>query len=170
MKGLMDPHRNSDSPELDRFDAWLRSRAVQPRTGFLQCVRARLADPDAELDRAIDQLFLRDPLLRNPRMAAIVRQRMGRQSQAAAPAPSWFNWLVPLAAAATLAAAFVSFQTRAPRPSLIEGVPATAAVQGLEAGTEDIQLTEIFALASNLHGGPGLTELGSVENLAFLFD
>lgn len=165
---MNDPSDQSDYL-LDRFDAWLKKNPVVPDAGFLAAVRARLEQPTDELEKSINALFRPDPNLRDPQMAAKVRQRMER----AYPPPSggrWFRWLTPLAAAATLTLAFVSFQMQAPDhvPSMASDArPEPLIAPSVESDTD---LTEIFALAANLHGPADVSSLQSVDNLAYLFE
>lgn len=159
-----------DEPDflLNRFDEWLRDRPVRPRPDLLARTRQRLREsPADDLDAVIDSLLRPNPALHSPRMLGRVRARL----EAARPSPAripWFEWLAPLAAAATLTLAFVSFQTRAPQlPHSLAGPPPLATAP---AGQPDSDLTLIFALATNLNGSASLSSLQSVDDLAFLFE
>jgi hypothetical protein len=81
---------------------------------------------------------------------------------------AWFNWLPPLAAAATLTLAFISFQANTPAPSTSNPpIPTLAHAESLES---DLELTRIMVLAATLKGSADVTKLDSPEDLAFLFD
>ena len=103
-------------------------------------------------------------------MLARVRRQLMEPEQERTVRRDWLPWLAPLAAAATLAFAFISFQSQVPR----EWPPQSDLQAGLDsqasASRLDEQTAEIFALASNLQGGTDLSKLDSVEDLAFLFD
>ena len=161
------PH--SHDPELSRFDEWLREARVKASPQLLARVRERLDEGADELDPVLDDLLRPDPRLRNPAMVQKVRQRLGADPADRQRDPFWFKWATPFAAAATLTFAFISFQNQAPRVPLPENpegiVRATA-----DPVDNDPGLTQIFALASNLHGSTDMTKLESVEDLAFLFD
>jgi hypothetical protein len=165
----MKEHPDKPDNLLDRFDAWLKDTPVSPDKGFLERVHSRLHPTDDDLDQAIDNLLRPDPSLNDPRMAAKVRQRLKQNRQAPSTAP-WFQWLAPLAAAAMLSLAFISFQMQAPdAPSPLAAhespnppFPTTA--------EPDSDLTQIFALAANLHGTADVSSLQSVDNLAYLFE
>lgn len=157
---------------LARFESWLKKPGMMPRPGLPERVRERLhADAEAA-DPYIDALLKMDASLRVPEMAARVRQRLAAEegAQEARPA-NWFNWLAPLAAAATLALAFMSFQTQTPRNETVRtGEDALASGVSVEAISDDSEVTRIFALAANLHASANMSDLQSVEELAFLFD
>jgi hypothetical protein len=165
---MNDPSDQSDYI-LDRFDAWLKEAPVVPDKGFLAAVRSRLEQPSGDLEAAIDELLQPDPSLKDPHMAAKVRQRMAR-SHSSRNSSQWFRWLTPLAAAATLTLAFISFQMQAPGPMApvaLNSGPGPVAAPSVEPDTD---LTEIFALAANLHGPADVSSLQSVDNLAYLFE
>ena len=167
----MEDSPQSNDSELAKFDQWLSKPAVQPPAGLLLQVRAHLREFPDVADETIDQLLHMDPSLRNPQMLARVRAELEQETVKQAFPFNWFNWITPLAAAATLTLAFISFQSQAPRPATMRP-HSPAVVQESIPGVqpEDDQLTQIFALASNLHGATDMTKLESVENLAFLFD
>ena len=160
----------SNDPVLAKFDAWLGSATVRPPQDFLQRVRSRLQDAPDSADAWIEELLQPDLSLRDPRMLAKVRQRLADQQPEIAASRIWFPWLAPLAAAATLAFAFFSFQSQVPQQwQRDSGIQNSLANQS-SSSLPDEQTTAIFALASNLQGGADLSKLDSVEDLAFLFD
>jgi hypothetical protein len=150
---------------MERFDAWLRESPIQPRPDFAQRVRARMRQEPETIDAVIDRMLRPNPFLQDPQMVARIRERIGARAPSRRPAP-WFQWLSPIAAAATLAFAFFSFQGRAPEPAA--GLEISAAWPA-QAST-NTELTEIFALAANLHSRGDLAALQSVDDLAFLFE
>lgn len=158
-------------PELASFDQWLRKCAVQPRPDFWIRLRQRLHEEADPVEAALDKGFLMDPRLRDPEMARKVRQRLLAESgQSRRPRIDWFSVAAPLAAAATLALAFVSFQTRAPGP-VTDRIPQPfEAAAGNSAYMDREEVTRILALAANLSSTADMTQLQSVEDLAFLFD
>jgi hypothetical protein len=162
---LSDPDTDQ---QLQPFDQWLRQQAVQPRPGMADRVRARLRQSPASVDDLIDQLLRPNPFLARPHMAQAVRQRLADEERFRQPVP-WMRWLSPVAAAATLAFAFFSFQTRAPAPH-DHGAPAQVAApsQPASAATNS-ELTELFALAANLDTKGNVADLQSVDHLAYLF-
>jgi hypothetical protein len=165
----MREHPDKSDYLLDRFDAWLKHSPVTPDKRFLKRLRARLGQPSMELDAAIDSLLRPDPGLSDPQMAAKVRQRMRQTSPVPSAAP-WFQWLAPLAAAAMLTLAFVSFQMQAPdapAPVAVNEAPPPVISTFAE---PDSDLTQIFALAANLHGPTDVSSLQSVDSLAYLFE
>lgn len=155
---------------LSRFDEWLGTEEVQPRADFLARVRERIqTEPATDLDATIDQLLKPDPTLHNPYMAARIRHRL-QQAEAPIRRIPWFQWASPLAAAAVLGFAFFAFQSKAPSPETSlasQQIPVATYEQGIE---HDSELTQIFALASNLEATTDLSRLQSVENLAFLLE
>ena len=154
---------------MKRFDNWLQITRVDVRPGFLSRVRERLDENSTDLDEVLDSLLQPDPQLRVQNMADRVRIRLnGRPAQPEA--ISWFKWITPLAAAATLTLAFMSFQIRAPKdiPALAGELDTPSAFS--VSPQPDSELTRIFALAANLHGSANVSDLQSVDNLALLFE
>jgi len=166
----MDNSRQSDDSPLDGFDAWLRSAAVEPPPDFVARIRTRLRETPDMTDAILDELFLPDPTRRDADMVARVRQRLVEPVEVPSTSLIWFRWLTPLAAAATLTFAFIGFHSRAPQAVHQESIATSTIPVEAPAAEEDTQLTQIFALATNLHGTVDMTKLESVENLAFLFD
>lgn len=157
----------SDLPPA--FDEWLRARPLQPgpqeTSALLEKVRSDCHDRDFE--EMLTKALRPDPTLYEPTMAARVRADI-ESSANAATTPSWFRWATPLAAAATLAVAFLGFRMEAPS-SAGPTVPATA--QSAPArSAEDENLTRIFALASNLQSDVDVSKVRSNEALAFLME
>ena len=152
-------------PMIDRFDSWLRESPVQPRADLAQRVRARMRGELQAIDAVIDRMLRPNPFLQDPHMVARVREKIATRAPLRRPAP-WFQWLSPIAAAATLAFAFFSFQGRAPEPAAGLEISAAWPAQA----SPNTELTEIFALAANLHSRGDLSALQSVDDLAFLFE
>jgi len=162
---------SSDFPD-HAFEKWLASSRIQPRDGFRSRLRDRMQREDDQLESELNRLFRINPQLHNPQLAERVRARL-RSIPATSPAatPDWFRWLAPLSAAAILTLAFVSFQLKAPSPSsTLSHAQAPSAVSTSLPSAEEASLTEIFALASNLHQSADLSRLKSVDDLALLFD
>ncbi|MEX0325446.1 MAG: hypothetical protein AB3N33_05095 [Puniceicoccaceae bacterium] len=155
---------------LSQFDQWLRQNRIQPRSGLLLRVRERLQATPRDVDSLLDELLQPDTRLRDPDMVRKVRLRMEATNREGGKV-AWFNWLAPLAAAATLTIAFVSFQTSAPEGPFPQGEQPPGLTMNVNSAPQlDSSVTQIFALAANLQGGPDMTKLESVEELAFLFD
>ena len=161
MKDLMH-HPQSEQPSLPAvFENWLKEARVPPPVNLAEQVRARLQETADPVDMALDELFQVDPGLARPGLAWKVRARLTGTSRRAV----WTRWMAPLAAAATLAVAFVSFQSTGPRVT-----PETPAA-GLAAAPDlDSELTRILALASGLDATTDVAKLESVDNLVFLFN
>jgi hypothetical protein len=155
---------------LDQFDKWLKENKIEPQSSLLPAIRARLHEEVADFDTVLDELFQPDTRLRNPDMVEKVRLRIRSEEPETAANVVWFKWLAPLAAAATLALTFISFQNRAPDGALLEAPSPVLTVTEPAVSATDPELIDIFALAANLEGGPEMTKLESVEDLAFLFD
>lgn len=149
---------------LKQFDNWLRKSAVQPREGMAERVRARLQDASS-IDGILDELLEPDYSLRDPSMLQKVRQRLQESSQSGNRL-AWTRWLPPLAAAATLTLAFISFQKQAPSLPEMES-PTLATVETMD---RDIELTRIMILAASLQSSTDVAKLDSAEDLAFLFE
>ncbi len=164
MKRQMDNHRQMHDKELKQFDNWLLNTSIQPRAGMVERVRARLQD-SANVDGILDKLLEPDYSLRDPYMLQKVRQRL-EESNRKENRFAWATWLPPLAAAATLTLAFISFQKQAPSLPKIE-TPTLAAVETMD---RDLELTRIMALAANLQSSADVAKLDSAEDLAFLFE
>jgi hypothetical protein len=165
----MSEHHEKSDYLLDRFETWLKDTRVTPDKGFLEGVRARMNETPMDLDDAIDSLLRPNPDLRDPHMAAKIRQRM-EQTIPARPNTPWFQWLTPLAAAAMLGLAFVSFQMQAPDTRAPVATFETPTPLLPTFAEPDSDLTQIFALAANLHGPADVSSLQSVDNLAYLFE
>lgn len=170
MKDPMDTPEQFNDPELLPFYQWLNRSRVQPPANLLARVRAQLQKPSASLDESIDQLLQQDPHLNDPQMVWKVRAALANEPMTDKPSPVWYRWLSPLAAAATLTLAFVSFQSSGPRSADTDvSLPLQASAES-SLPDLDSEMTQIIALASNLEGMSDLSKLESVENLAFLFD
>ena len=166
----MENHHQEQDETLKRFDQWLRQSRIQPPAGLLGDVRERLQATPADFDLLLDDMLRCDTRMRDPDMVRKVRLRLATDSRLDGK-EAWFNWLAPLAAAATLTIAFVSFQTSAPKgPFAPSEQPAGLTMNVNPTPQLDSSVTQIFALATNLQGGPDMTKLESVEELAFLFD
>ncbi len=162
MKDPMETHPQENDPQLARFEAWLKQPTVAAPGNLADRVRARLESAPDGVDPVLDRQFRMDPSLGNPHMVWQVRSRLAAEERQS----SWMAWLTPLAAAATLALAFVSFQATGPRPVLETASPERAS-DNLDL---DGELTEILALASALDGTPDVASLESVDALDFLFN
>jgi hypothetical protein len=163
-------HQEQD-PGMDRFFTWLSKLAVQPKPDFLQRTRQRLLENSEPADQLLDQLLKMDESMRNPQMVHLVRHRLAETRESASSRSlAWFSWLAPLAAAATLTLAFVSFQSRAPREAPNMALQTDPGILVEDIIDEDSELTRIFALAANLHSSADMSQLQSVEDLASLFD
>lgn len=164
MKRQMDKNQQMHDQELQQFDKWLRDSAIQPQPGMVQRVRARLKD-SSSVDGILDELLEPDYSLRDPSMLQKVRQRLqesGQQDNRFA----WTKWLPPLAAAATLTLAFISFQKQAPSLPELDS-PSLATVETMNG---DLELTRIMILAASLQSSTDVAKLDSAEDLAFLFE
>ena len=158
-------------PQIDRFFSWLRKPAILPPPDFLERTRQRILSEVEPADQLVDQLLEMDASMRNPQMVHLVRRRLAQaETSTNTRSLAWFSWLAPLAAAATLALAFVSFQTQAPRQASTMVVQTDPGILVEESPDEDSELTRIFALAANLHSSANMAHLQSVEDLASLFD
>ena len=163
-------HQEQDS-QMDRFFTWLNKPAVQPKADFLKRTRQRLLTESEPVDQLLDQLLKMDASMRNPQMVHLVRHRLDETRQAGSNRSlAWFSWMAPLAAAATLTLAFVSFQSRAPREAPVMAVQTDPGILVENIVDEDSEITRIFALAANLHSSADMSQLQSVEDLASLFD
>ena len=163
-------HHEQD-PRMDRFFTWLNKPAVHPKPDFLERTRQRLLTEAEPADQLLDQLLEMDASLHNPQMAQLVRRRLAKNPQSDnTRSLAWFSWLAPLAAAATLTLAFVSFQSRAPTATPPMAVQTDPGILVEEVIEEDSELTLVFALAANLHSSADMSQLQSVEDLASLFD
>ena len=78
------------------------------------------------------------------------------------------RWLAPMAAAATLALAVISFQSRGTQ-AIQEQAP-DHPVDSLAVVDVDEDMMQIMALAANLESASDLSRLESVEHLSFLFE
>ena len=162
------PEQSSD-PHLSKFDKWLKDSKIEPPTDLLARVRASLRDSSTRIDEKMDELFQPDPALSDPQMIWKVRARLAERETDSDPVRLWFRWLAPLTAAATIALAFVSFQSQGP-----VAVPQQDNADSLalvDASVDlDEDMTRILALAANLDGTSNVSKLESVENLSFLFE
>jgi hypothetical protein len=172
MKGPMDKYRDMNDEQLTAFDQWLKEGRVLPPENLLSNVRAHLRTAPVALDEQIDELLRPNPSLTDPHMAWKVRGRLARESSSGSRAQAWFRWLSPLAAAATLTLAFVSFQTSGPNAIPAPGFSPVSLADGAVVPAVDLDsdMTCILALAANLKGAGEVSKLESMENLAFLFD
>lgn len=166
---MENPSQQHD-PQLARFDQWLKRSEVEAPIDMVARVRARLQDSSSELDSALDDLLQPDYRMRDPSMLQKVRRRISADDSVEAGHFAWFKWLPPLAAAAILTLAFMSFQVRGPHPAASELGTAPMTLAAVESTQGDLELTRIIALASQLQGDSNMTVLDSVEDLAFLFD
>lgn len=144
-----------DSPDnlLKAFDNWLLSNRLNSATDMQNRVRERLKDPGLITDFLLDSLpALPDPI-REIDLSSQIRRRIHARPEAL-PEPLWFRWIMPLAAAATLALAISSFSSSAPGPA--DKAPDVASLAG-----QDPELTRIFALAANLDPDIDLGRLDS---------
>ena len=162
------PHKNDHT--LSRFEEWLNTAKVQPKADLLARVRERLHDESGtDLDATIDQLLKPDPTLHNPYMAARIRHRL-KEAEAPVHRNPWFQWASPLAAAAVLGFAFFAFQSKAPTPEISPALQQFSVATNGQGIQHDSELTQIFALASNLEATTDLSRLQSVDNWAFLLE
>lgn len=167
----MEKNHPEQENTLQQFDQWLQESRVRPPSDFLGRVKNRLNAVPEDFDEILDELLQKDTRLRDPDMVRKIRLRLAGADRTGDGKIAWFNWLAPLAAAATLTLAFVSFQTSAPEdPFASAEEPAGLTMNANPTPQLDSGVTEIFALAVNLQGGPDMTKLESVEELAFLFD
>ena len=160
----MDNYDQMHDPELKQFDKWLRKSAIQPQAGMVDRVRARLKD-SSSVDGILDDLLEPDYSLRDPSMLQKVRRKLQESSQEENRF-AWTKWLPPMAAAATLTLAFISFQKQAPSLPNME-TPNLAAVETMD---RDVELTRIMILAASLQNSTNVAKLDSAEDLAFLFE
>lgn len=163
---------NSHNPEeiLHQFDEWLRSDKVPVQADFMARTRVRLNDTaEADADAIIDQLLKQDARLSNPFMAARVRQRIEASQPNTVHIP-WFQWASSLAAAVVLGFAFFAFQSSAPVNTANLDSQQTPLATNVQGTTPDSELTQIFALASNLDATTDLSRLQSVDDYAFLLE
>ena len=166
----MDNLHNDQDNTLNEFDKWLKTNKVQPQPNLLARVRARLGESGRNVDDLLDELFQCDTRLRDPEMVRKVRRQIDASDRHENGTVVWFRWLAPLAAAATLTLAFVSFQTQAPEAPLSEGSAPGFTIIETPPSQLDSDVTRIFALAVNLQSDTDMTKLEAVETLAFLFD
>jgi hypothetical protein len=152
--------------KLARFEEWISRRPIEAPAGLLGHVRQRLEAGEDGIDPALDVLFQPDPRLSDPWMAAKVRHRIRSEERSRL----WVRWLAPLAAAATLALAFLSFQNRAPAPAGTGSPDNGLARLGESLPIADTEGARIMALAANLQSGAHLDDLDAIEDLVFLFD
>jgi hypothetical protein len=162
------PHNQDDA--LVGFDKWLKESKIQPPSDMLPRVRSRLGEHPADFDDLLDELFLPDTRMRDPDMIRKIRLRIRDAEGESAGTVTWFKWLAPLAAAATLTLAFISFQSGSPDGPSPDIGPSGLTIVETSPSQLDSDVTQIFALAVNLQGDADMTKLESVENLAFLFD
>jgi hypothetical protein len=154
------------SQHLQAFEQWLSESPIQARPDMLARVRSRIGAHDQEIEQRIDALFVPDPALGNPQMAAKVRARI--QQKQDQEKVIWFQWLTPVAAALVLGIAFFSFQNKAPQTPMLQ--EAQLVISSPATLSDDSEITRIFALAANLQGASDMSRLQSVDDLAFLFE
>lgn len=169
MKGPMELPEQSRDPHLLKFDKWLKDSEIEPPTDMLMKVRARLRDSSARIDEKIDELFQPDPALSDPKMVWKVRARLAEREMDSIPVRPWFKWLAPLAAAATITLAIVSFQSQGPKAVPERDNAGSLALVDTSVDLDE-DMTRILALAANLNGAGNVSKLESVENLSFLFE
>lgn len=165
----MSEHPEQSDYLLERFDAWLKVNPVTPDKGFLARLRSHLLQTPDSLEETIDGLLRPDPRLSDPHMNLKVRRRL-EQSASSSKSAQWFQWLTPLAAAAVLTFAFFAFQTKAPDMPASQATHSSSPQIVPETQDSDADLTQIFALAANLHAPADVSSLQSVDNLAYLFE
>ena len=168
MKGPMDIPEQSNDPILDKFDKWLENNRIEARANILEKVRANLLDSSSTLDREIDTLFRQDVSLFDDHMVWKIRSRLADNQRQSSVASTLSKWLAPVAAAATIALAVISFQSQGPKP--VENQQTLASVDNIAAVDLNEDLMQILALASNLESKSDVTKLESMENLSFLFE
>ena len=135
-------HPGSPSNVLDQ---WLASRPLKADPGFVERVRARIQDPEILVDILLDELpKLPGPISEPIDLTSAVRRKLSPQTDPL-PEPIWFRWIMPLAAAATLAFILISFRGEAPAPDALPSIELAALP-----AQQDPELTRIFALAANL--------------------
>ena len=164
----MDIPEQSIDPILEEFDKWLKSNQIKPHGNILGKVRENLADDDSLLERKIDTLFRQDTLLFDERLIWKIRSRLNEGNRQRSASVAVAKWLAPLAAAATLALAVISFQSRGTQPitDQTSGHPA----ESLAVVEIDEDMMQIMALAANLESASDITRLESVDHLSFLFE
>ncbi|MEX0332262.1 MAG: hypothetical protein AB3N64_12650 [Puniceicoccaceae bacterium] len=166
----MENKHSEHDKALSQFDQWLRQNRVQPRADLLHRVREQLQAGSGDFDGLLGEMLQCDTRLRDPDMVRKVRLRLKADDRVKGKV-AWFDWLAPLAAAATLTIAFVSFQTNAPEGLFPQDEQPNGLTMNVNSAPQlDSSVTQIFALATNLQGGTDMTKLESVEELAFLFD
>jgi hypothetical protein len=158
---------NETAPDdMDRIlDQLLASQPLKAAPGALETLRQRLRRDEADVESALDPLFAIDPTLRVPNLARQVRDRLARAPEASPQPRKWFSWVTPLAAACVLGLSLFSFQQQAPAPQSAEIADSHAPHLA-----EDAELTQIFALASNLQVSADVSGISSVEDIAHLFN
>lgn len=145
---------------------------ASPRFSLSLQERIQTQLPQSAEDRALDSLFLPDPSLGLPDMPQRVRQRLHATAHPPASRLLHFPWqrfIAPVAAAATLALAFISFQQEAPDYPRQTATPVLASnLQTTTDSEADAELTRIFALAQNLKPSVQVDQLRSSDALSFL--
>lgn len=157
-------------PILEPFDKWLRESRVHPSPRLLEGIRQRLQQQPVDPDAVIDSLLRPNPDLKSPRMLEQIRTRLIQEARPQAIPVPWLKWLPPLAAAALLTLAFVSFQITSDDSSVPMALQAPAFGPSTASSAHEAELTEIFALAANLEGPGNVSLLHTMDDLAFLFD
>ncbi len=165
----MDIPEQSIDPQLLEFDKWLKDSTIQSPNDMLERVRARLRNSPVLLDEKIDELFQQDASLTDPQMIWKIRGQLTETQIDSAPVQPWFKWLAPLAAAATLTLAFISFQSQGPQVIPDQGLGNLVTLGDTPVDLDE-DMTRILALAANLNGIGDVSKLESVENLSFLFE
>jgi hypothetical protein len=169
MKDPMDIPEQSRDPQLLEFDKWLKDKSIQAPQDLLVRVRAHLRNSPVLLDEKIDELFQQNSSLSDPQMIWKVRGQLTETETDSAPVRPWFKWLAPLAAAATLTLAFISFQSQGPQVIPGQGMENVVAIGDTPLDLDE-DMTRILALAANLNGTGDVSKLELVENLFFLFE
>ncbi|NBD38802.1 MAG: hypothetical protein GVY10_09555 [Verrucomicrobia bacterium] len=163
--------RNDSSPSdlPPHLEAWLHSQPLQADRKMAASVLRKIREEDAErrFEETLDGWMRPLPHLYVPSLAEQVRENV-RNASRTAPAPFWFRWGPPVAAAATLLVAFIGFRMDAPSTATLPP-PAENSLVG-SVPVEDENLTRIFALASNLQSEVDVSKVRSDEALAFLME
>ena len=169
MKDPMDIPEQSRDPQLLEFDKWLKDKSIQAPEDLLVRVRTHLRNSPDLLDEKIDELFQQNSSLSDPQMIWKVRGQLTEIETDSAPVSPWFKWLAPLAVAATLTLAFISFQSQGPQVIPDQGMENVVTLGDTPLGLDE-DMTRILALAANLDGTGDVSKLESMENLFFLFE
>ena len=168
MDSMIQQPDNDHPKQLQAFDNWLGERTVVLKPGMQDRIRSRMAREEQSIEHKLDRLFQMDPALSSPEMAGKVRLRLEKNTSR--DKVIWFQWATPIAAALLLGVAFFSFQNRAAIERMPVPQEAAIVISSPAESPDDLELTRIFALASNLQGTSDMSRLQSVDDLAFLFE